>query len=138
MTDRDDAAWNRPDAPPPAWQPPPPQQPQPPPPHQPGPAQGSWNPGGYQQPPPPYPQPGGWQPGPAPTAARPTNTMAILALVFAFVFPPAGLVLGFLARQQIQQRNEGGEGLAMAGLIIGAIGTIGYVVLCAASASTGY
>jgi len=64
--------------------------------------------------------------------------MAILALVFAFVFPPAGLVLGFLARQQIQQRNEGGEGLAMAGLIIGALGTVGYVILCAASASTGY
>ena len=131
MTDRDDAAWNRPDAPPPSWQQqPPPQQP-------PGPAQGSWNPGGYQQPQ-PYPQPGAWQPGPAPAAARPTNTMAILALVFAFVFPPAGLVLGFLARQQIQQRDEGGEGLAMAGLIIGAIGTVGYIILCAASASTGY
>jgi hypothetical protein len=26
----------------------------------------------------------------------------------------------------------------MAGLIIGAIGTVGYVILCAASASTGY
>ncbi|WP_433380610.1 DUF4190 domain-containing protein [Actinoplanes sp. CA-142083] len=132
MTDRDDAAWNRPDAPPPSWQQQPPPQQQPP-----GPAQGSWNPGGYQQPQ-HYQQPGAWQPGPAPVAARPTNTMAILALVFAFVFPPAGLVLGFLARQQIQQRNEGGEGLAMAGLIIGAIGTVGYVILCAASASSGY
>ncbi|MFC7275773.1 DUF4190 domain-containing protein [Paractinoplanes rhizophilus] len=130
MTDRDDAAWNRPDAPPPNWQQPPPQPP--------GPAQGSWNPGGYP-PPQHYQQPGAWQPGPSPVVpARTTNTMAILALVFAFVFPPAGLVLGFLARQQIQQRGEGGEGLAMAGLIIGAIGTVGYVILCAASASTGY
>ena len=136
MTDRDDAAWNRPDAPPPTWQQqPPPQQ------HPSGPAQGSWNPGGYQQPQPyqqPYQPPGAWQGAPPPAAGQTTNTLAILALVFAFVFPPAGLVLGFLARQQIQQRNEGGEGLAMAGLIIGALGTVGYVVLCAASASTGY
>ena len=39
----------------------------------------------------------------------------------AFVFPPAGLVLGFLARRQIRDTGEDGDGLALAGMIIGGI-----------------
>jgi hypothetical protein len=52
---------------------------------------------------------------------RPTNTLAILALVMAFAFPPAGLVLGIIARKQIRETGEEGDGLALAGIIIGAI-----------------
>lgn len=70
---------------------------------------------GQQAYPPPYP---GYGP-----PARPTNTLAILALVLAFVFAPAGLVLGFIARRQIKETGESGDGLALAGLIIGAIFT---------------
>lgn len=54
-------------------------------------------------------------------ASQRTNTMAILALVFAFVFSPLGIIFGFIARKQIRQSGEGGAGLALAGIILGAI-----------------
>jgi hypothetical protein len=54
---------------------------------------------------------------------RQTNTMAILSLVLAFVFAPAGLVLGIMARKQIRQTGEDGDGLALAGIIVGGIAT---------------
>jgi hypothetical protein len=60
---------------------------------------------------------------------RPTNTMAILALVMAFVFAPAGLVLGIVARKQIRQTGEEGDGLALAGIIVGGIVTAIFVFL---------
>jgi hypothetical protein len=49
--------------------------------------------------------------------------MAILALVMAFVFAPAGLILGIVARKQIRQTGEDGDGLALAGIIVGGIVT---------------
>jgi hypothetical protein len=55
--------------------------------------------------------------------------MAILALVFAFVFAPAGLILGIIARRQIAQTREEGDGLALAGIIVGGIITGLYVLL---------
>ena len=107
----------------------------PPPGQAPGPAAGQpgYGPPGYGQPgygppgyPPGYGPPGYGQPGFGPMAypppyARPTNTMAILALVLAFVFAPAGLVLGIIARKQIRETGEQGDGLALAGIIVGAI-----------------
>ncbi len=68
-----------PPVPPPGYGPPPGSVPPP----------GYGPPPGYAYPPPGYP--GAWR--------RPTNTMAILALVMAFVFAPAGLVLGVIARR---------------------------------------
>jgi uncharacterized membrane protein len=44
--------------------------------------------------------------------------MAILSLIFAFVFAPLGIVFGFIARSQIKRTGEGGDGLALAGLIL--------------------
>jgi hypothetical protein len=111
-----DAAWNQPDAPSPDWRQPPPTSP----------ATGAWSPNPYQ----PSNGPAAWPPATVPAAARPTNLLAILSLIFAFVFPPVGLVLGFVARQQIRQRQEGGDGLALAGLIIGIIFTASYLMLC--------
>lgn len=64
----------------------------------------------------PPPQ-GGYYP-PPPPQGPPTNTMAIISLVLAFVFAPAGLILGFIARKQIKETGEGGAGLALAGIII--------------------
>jgi hypothetical protein len=75
-------------------------------------------------------QPYGQQPyGYAPVAT--TNTMAILALVFAFIFSPAAIVLGHVAKKQIRQTGEQGEGLATAGLWLGYIFTGLYVAFCA-------
>jgi uncharacterized membrane protein HdeD (DUF308 family) len=71
-------------------------------------------------------QPPGYGPAgypPPPAAFRPTNTMAILALVFAFVFSPLGIVFGIIARRQIRRTGEGGQGLATAGLVLGIIFT---------------
>jgi hypothetical protein len=81
--------------------------------------QGYGPPPGYGYPPPGYP--GTWR--------RPTNTMAILALVMAFVFAPAGLVLGVIARKQIRQSGEEGDGLALAGIIVGGIATAIFVLM---------
>ena len=59
---------------------------------------------------------------------RPTNTMAILALVFIFVFSPASLVLGLVARRQIRETGEQGDGMALAGIIVGGI-SVGLFVI---------
>jgi hypothetical protein len=98
------------------------------PPHGYGPPQGYAPPQGYG--PPVYPQAGYGAPGyPPPSWGRPTNTMAILALVLAFVFPPAGLILGIVARRQIRQTGEDGDGLALAGIIAGGIITGFYLLI---------
>jgi len=55
--------------------------------------------------------------------------MAILALVMAFVFAPAGLILGIIARKQIRQTGEDGDGLALAGIIVGGIVTALFVLV---------
>jgi hypothetical protein len=78
----------------------------------------------YGQPPQsPYAQP-------YPPAAPATNTMAILSLVFAFVFAPLAIVFGHMAKKQIRERGEGGDGLATAGLVLGYIFTGLTVVIC--------
>jgi hypothetical protein len=55
--------------------------------------------------------------------------MAILSLVMAFVFAPAGLILGIVARKQIRRTGEDGAGLALAGIICGGIFTAIFVLL---------
>jgi hypothetical protein len=74
----------------------------------------------YQQQPPQYGYPQqGYPPGyPQPGPTGQTNVMAILSLVFAFVFWPVGIVFGHIAKKQIRERNEEGGGLATAGLIL--------------------
>jgi hypothetical protein len=60
---------------------------------------------------------------PTAMASPKTNTLAILSLVFGFVFWPLGILFGHLALRQIRRTREAGRGLAFAGLILG------YVVL---------
>lgn len=55
--------------------------------------------------------------GYGPTAS--TNSMAIVALVTSLVFGPLGIVFGHIALSQIKQTGEAGNGLAIAGLVIG-------------------
>ena len=89
---------------------------------------------GYPPPgyvPPGYGQPGYPPPGYPPFYGRPTNTLAILSLVMAFVFAPAGLVLGIVARRQIRRTGEDGEGMALAGIVVGGIVTALFVFMIA-------
>jgi hypothetical protein len=78
-------------------------------------------PPGYAPPSPGYGPPPGY--GYPPMYRRPTNQLAIVSLVLAFVIPPAALVVGIVARKQIRQTGEDGDGLALAGVIIGGITT---------------
>ena len=91
-------------------------------------------------PPPGYGAPG-YGPPPGYGYPRPTNTLAILSLVMAFVFSPVGLVLGIVARRQIRQTGEQGDGLALAGIIVGgiatALGALAFVFFFVALASVG-
>lgn len=95
-------------------------------------------PGGYgqQQPPGGYgQQQGGYGPHPQGGYGQQpqnTNVMAILSLVFAFVFAPAGIVLGHLAKRQIKQTGEPGDQLATWGLILSYVFTALYLAGCCA------
>ena len=51
-------------------------------------------------------------------ADKKTNTLSIVGFILAFLLPIAGLICSIIARKQIQERDEGGAGLALAGLII--------------------
>lgn len=55
---------------------------------------------------------------------RPTNMMAVLSLVFAFVFSPLGIIFGIIAKKQLKERHEDGDGLALAGIIISSFFTL--------------
>jgi eukaryotic-like serine/threonine-protein kinase len=57
-------------------------------------------------------------PPPAPPRRPPVNALATLSLVFAFVFPPAGAILGHLGLAQIRRTSELGRGRALAGLAL--------------------
>jgi hypothetical protein len=59
----------------------------------------------------------------APAAGVKTNTLAIIALIAAFLVPPAGIVCGHLALGQIKKSGEAGHGLAVAGTVLGYIFT---------------
>ena len=86
--------------------------------------------GGY----PGGPQGGPYQPGyPYPPMPPSTNTLAILALVFAFVFAPAAIVMGVIARKQIRRTGEQGMGLATAGMVVGIVFTVLSVIWIIAS-----
>ena len=56
---------------------------------------------------------------PAPTSQHPeTNTLATLSVVFAFVFAPAGVILGHLALAQIRETGNRGRDRALVGVTL--------------------
>ena len=120
------------------YPPPPPGQPGYPPQPYPDPAAGYGTPGAPGYPPPPYgaPPPGYGHPPsgyPSPgygaygAPAQKTNTMAIASLVASVVGVCCGIgsiigiVLGVVAINQIKQTGEKGQGLAIAGIAVGAL-----------------
>jgi hypothetical protein len=71
--------------------------------------------------------PGGYAMYPA---APPTNGLAIAAMILSIAgFGPIGAIMGHVARRQIQERGEQGDGFALAGIIVGWV-TTGIWVLC--------
>jgi hypothetical protein len=61
----------------------------------------------------------GYNAYPAYDLQRPrTNVMAILGLIFAFIFSPLGIIFSAIGLRQIKRRREGGRGLAIAGLVV--------------------
>lgn len=64
-------------------------------------------------------------PTPPPPQAE-TNTLATLSIVFAFIFAPAGAVLGHLALSEIKKRPQNGRSQAIVGL------TLSYVIILVA------
>jgi hypothetical protein len=85
----------------------------------------------------------GGLPAPAPyypPARQTTNGLAVGSLVCALLFPALSLpavVMGHIARKQIRERNEGGDGLAIAGLIIGWMGMAFLALLFIVAARSG-
>ena len=71
--------------------------------------------------PPPY-DPYGY-PGP-----RPTNGLAIASLICAFLFAPLGIIFGHISLSQIKRTGEEGHGLAVAGLVISYLITVGTIL----------
>ena len=63
---------------------------------------------------------------------RPTNGMAIASLICAFLFAPLGIIFGHISLSQIKRTGEEGHGLAVAGLVISYLITVGTVVVIAA------
>ena len=70
-----------------------------------------------------YGAPASGAPGYAPAPQR-TNVMAILGLVFAFVFSPLGIVFSAIGLSQTKKRGEGGRGLAITGLVLSIVFTL--------------
>ncbi len=75
-----------------------------------------------------------------PLPPRPLNGYALASLIISItslmscliVFSPVGAIMGHVARKQIAARNEQGAGMAMAGIIIGWVGTAAMVPVIAA------
>jgi hypothetical protein len=74
------------------------------------------------------PPPPGYQLSPA---SRPLNRMAVASLVCAVLpgVPLLAIVLGLIAHGQIQERGERGAGLATAGIMLGGLVSLLFIVL---------
>lgn len=65
-----------------------------------------------------------------PPVERPTNGLAIGSLVLAILgFSIPAVILGHLARSRIRETGERGDGLAVAGLVLGYLGIIIWTML---------
>jgi peptidyl-prolyl cis-trans isomerase B (cyclophilin B) len=63
---------------------------------------------------------------------RPTNGMAIASLICAFVFAPLGIIFGHISLSQLKRTGEEGHGLAVAGLVISYVITVGTIIVMGA------
>jgi hypothetical protein len=101
----------------------------------------------YGQQPPPYGQPYGQPYGygyPYQPPQR-TNGLAIASMVLGILWiywigSILALVFGYIARNQIRERNEAGNGMAIAGIVLGwvGIGFLAIFLLFGLAAATSY
>ena len=99
-----------------------------------------YNPAPYGQP--PYEQPPYGYGYPPP---RRTNGMAIASMVLGIVWlywigSILALVFGYIARKQIRERGESGDGMAIAGIVLGwiGVGVLALVFVVAVVANANY
>lgn len=72
---------------------------------------------------------------------RPVNSLAVAALVCSLIpgFPAAaGVITALVARRQIRQTGERGEGIATAAFLIGMFSLVGFVLYMIGLAGFGY
>ncbi len=63
-------------------------------------------------------------PAPSPVSTAPLSVVAVAALVFAFLVPPAGIVCGHMALVRTRRQALGGHGIALAATVLGYVFTI--------------
>ncbi len=72
-----------------------------------------------------------------PPAARPTNSLAVAALICGILVAPLGIVFGHISLHQIKRTGDEGRGMAIAGLVLGYLLTVfGVLVLIIAIIAT--
>ncbi|MFT8704400.1 DUF4190 domain-containing protein [Bifidobacterium aquikefiricola] len=60
---------------------------------------------------------------------QPWNIMSIVGFVVSFLMPPVGLILSIVALVQLHRSRERGQGLAVGGVVLGAIFSLFTVIL---------
>jgi hypothetical protein len=88
-------------------------------------------PPGVMQPRPPYPVMPPPVPYPVVVTRRPVNSLAVAALVCALIpgFPAAAAIItGVIARRQIRQSGERGNGVATVAIVIGSISVLAFLL----------
>lgn len=84
-------------------------------------------------PPAPYYPPVPYYP-PAYPPPQSTNGLAIASMVLGILWlywigSILAVILGFVARNQIKQRREAGDGMAIAGIVLGIVGVVTLVIV---------
>ncbi|MFB7613770.1 DUF1707 and DUF4190 domain-containing protein [Kitasatospora sp. NPDC056181] len=70
--------------------------------------------------------------------ARPTNSMAVTSLVLGVIgLGLPAVITGHIAKNQIRERNEDGDGMATVGLIFGYLGSLAWTLLMLAVVAAG-
>lgn len=77
---------------------------------------------------------------PTPPAPASTNGFAVASLVLGILWllwvgSVLALIFGYLAKRQIRERGQGGDGIATAGIVLGTIGTAFLVLSLVAAIS---
>ena len=57
------------------------------------------------------------------------NALCIVGFILSFLFSPLGLILSIVALVQINKVPQKGRGLGIAGIVLGALGTVMYVIV---------